>query len=115
MTSKLSLFGLMTKVIDGMTVNEEQMQINIEKSYNVFFSQKLLLQMVQKGMLREDAYRIVQKNAHAAFDEKVLFDKKIKADQDITELFSNDELNDLFSYEPYTTHADEIFARVYNQ
>ena len=107
------MFGLMTKVIDGMTVNEDQMQRNIEKSYNVFFSQKLLLRMVEKGMLREDAYRIVQKNAHAAFDEKILFNDKIKSDDQITALFSNEELDELFSYSQYTNHADEIFARVY--
>jgi adenylosuccinate lyase len=107
------MFGLMTKVIDGMVVNEDQMQKNIEKSYNVFFSQKLLLLMVQKGMLREEAYRIVQRNAHAAFDEQVLFNTKICADPQITELFTEDELSDLFSYEPYTQHADTIFDRVY--
>ena len=64
-------------------------------------------------MLREDAYRIVQRNAHAAFDEKVLFDEKIKGEPEIKKLFSDDELEELFSFAPYTTHADEIFNRVY--
>lgn len=107
------MFGLMTKVIDGMTVNEEQMKKNIGKSYNVFFSQQLLLQMVQKGMLREDAYRIVQRNAHAAFDEQILFDDKIKNEPQIKDLFTDQELSELFSFSPYTKHADEIFDRVY--
>jgi adenylosuccinate lyase len=107
------MFGLMTKVISGMRVNEDQMKQNIAKSYNVFFSQKLLLKMVQKGMLREDAYRIVQRNAHAAFDEKILFDDKIKGEPQIKDLFSDDELDELFSFSPYTTHADEIYNRVY--
>ena len=112
-TSLDYMFGLMTKVIDGMTVNKEQMQQNIEKSYNVFFSQKLLLRMVQKGMLREDAYRIVQKNAHAAFDEQILFDEKIKSDTQITDMFNASELDELFSYTQYTHYADDIYARVY--
>ena len=107
------MFGLMTKVISGMRVNEDQMKQNIAKSYNVFFSQKLLLRMVQKGMLREDAYRIVQKNAHAAFDEQVLFDDKVKSEPKIKDLFSATELEELFSFAPYTLHADEIFNRVY--
>ena len=64
-------------------------------------------------MLREDAYRIVQRNAHAAFDEKVLFDEKIKGEPEIKKLFSDDELDELFSFAPYTTHADEIFNRVW--
>ena len=113
-TSLDYMFGLMTKVIEGMTVNEDQMKLNISKSYNVFFSQQLLLRMVQKGMLREEAYRIVQRNAHAAFDEKVLFNDKIKAEPEIKRLFSDDELNELFSFDPYTKHADEIFERVYH-
>ncbi len=113
-TSLDYMFGLMTKVIDGMTVNEDQMKLNISKSYNVFFSQKLLLRMVQKGMLREEAYRIVQRNAHAAFDEKVLFDDKIKSEPKIKNLFSDDELDELFSFAPYTKHADDIFDRVYS-
>ncbi len=113
-TSLDYMFGLMTKVIDGMTVNEDQMKINISKSYNVFFSQQLLLRMVQKGMLREDAYRIVQRNAHAAFDEKVLFDDKIKSEPKIKKLFTDDELEELFSFAPYTKHADDIFERVYS-
>ncbi len=107
------MFGLMTKVIDGMTVNEQQMKLNIGKSYNVFFSQQLLLKMVQKGMLREDAYRIVQKNAHEAFDEQVLFDEKIKADPSIKTLLSDEELKAIFNFDSYSRHADEIFDRVY--
>ena len=63
-------------------------------------------------MLREDAYRIVQKNAHAAFDEQVLFDKKIKADEQITQLFTSDELDDLFSYAP-TLLMQMKFLHVY--
>ena len=107
------MFGLMTKVIEGMTINEEQMKQNIGKSYNVFFSQQLLLKMVQKGMLREDAYRIVQKNAHEAFDEKILFDIKIKADPSIKTILSDQELDDIFNFDSYSRYADEIFKRVY--
>ena len=47
------------------------------------------------------------------FDEKILFDEKIKTEPEIKKLFSNDELDELFSFAPYTTHADEIFNRVY--
>ncbi len=109
------MLSLMTKVINGMVVNEKQMKDNINKSYNVFFSQKLLLKMVDKGMSREEAYRIVQRNAHAAFDEKVNFDIKIKADTTLTELFSTQELDDLFSYDQYTQHIDTIFNRIYTK
>ena len=93
----------------------QQFQVQAEPSELVSgrSSQKLLLRMVQKGMLREDAYRIVQKNAHAAFDEQVLFDDKVKSEPKIKNLFSATELEELFSFAPYTLHADEIFNRVY--
>ena len=108
------MFGLMTKVIDGMTVNEDQMQRNIE-NHTMFSFKNYCFEWYKKGMLREDAYRIVQKNAHAAFDEQILFNDKIKSDDQITSLFSSDELDELFSYNQYTNHADEIFARVYDR
>ena len=95
-----------------MQVNEAAMIANISKSYNVFLSQQLLLAMVQKGMLRE-SYRIVQRNAHAAFDEQVLFNDKIKTDNDIKSLLSESELDELFSFDRYTNNVEFIFNRVY--
>jgi adenylosuccinate lyase len=109
------MMSLMIKVVKGMTVNKPQMLENIGKSYNVFFSQQLLLKMVEKGMLREKAYRIVQKNAHDAFDEKVLFDDKIKADKTVQEMFSTEELDAIFSFDKYTNNVDFIFERVFNK
>ncbi|RAP31379.1 adenylosuccinate lyase [Candidatus Marinamargulisbacteria bacterium SCGC AG-414-C22] len=107
------MFGLMTRVIKDMVVNQNEMKRNIELSYNVFFSQKLLLRMVEKGLSREESYRIVQRNAHSAFDEKVLFDKKIKTDDKITSLFTEKELSELISFDQYTQHIDLIYGRVY--
>jgi adenylosuccinate lyase len=108
------MFSLLTKVISGLVVNEEQMKENIGKSYNVFFSQKLLLKLIDKGMSREDAYRLVQRNAHAAFDEKINFDIKIATAKEITDLFSKEELSDLFSFDQYTANVDTIYNRIYS-
>ncbi|RAP35599.1 adenylosuccinate lyase, partial [Candidatus Marinamargulisbacteria bacterium SCGC AAA071-K20] len=108
------MMSLMIKVVKGMTVNKAQMLENIGRSYNVFFSQQLLLKMVEKGMIREKAYRIVQKNAHDAFDEKVLFDDKIKADKTVQEMFKQKELDEIFSFKKYTNNVDFIFKRVFN-
>ena len=108
------MFGIITRVIKDMVVNEEQMKENIGRSYNIFFSQQLLLKLVQKDILREDAYRMVQRNAMAAFNERVMFDDKIKADTDITSKVSQEELDELFSFDKYTKHVDYIFDRVYS-
>ncbi|MBG90695.1 MAG: adenylosuccinate lyase [Actinobacteria bacterium] len=107
------MIGLMIKVLNGMVVNEAQMQDNIDKSYQVFFSQQVLLKMIDKGMLREDAYRIVQRNAHQAFDEKVPLLNKLKEDTDISTLIDKDELEGIFNYSHYTRQIDTIFDRVY--
>jgi adenylosuccinate lyase len=107
------MFGLMTNVIENMTVNTDQMAENIGRSYNVFFSQQLLLRLVEKGMLRETAYRIVQQNAISAFQEHVPFDTKIKADSDVTSLLTVDEIESVFDFSKYTAHVDTIYTRVY--
>lgn len=109
------MFGIITRVIKDMVVNEEQMKENIGRSYNIFFSQQLLLKLVQKDILREDAYRMVQRNAMAAFNERVPFDEKIKADEDITSKVTQSELDELFSFDKYTNHVDTIFDRVYSK
>ncbi len=109
------MFGLMTKVIEGMRVNEDQMKRNIERSSNVFYSQQLLLKLIEKGLLREEAYRIVQRLAHQSFDEGTLFDTKVRADERITAVLSVDELDQLFNLECYTQHVDSIFEKVYGK
>ena len=107
------MFGLMTKVMSGLVVNPEEMKANIDRSYHVFFSQQLLLALVETGMTREDAYRLVQKNAIEAFTNKILFREKVDSDTDITGKLSKDKLDELFSFEKYARHVDTIFDRVF--
>jgi len=107
------MFGLMTRVITDMVINEEEMRRNIDSSYHIFYSQPLLLSLVNKGLSREDAYRIVQKNALNAFDSKTLFGDVVRNDSDISNLISNDELNDIFSMDRYQANIDHIYNRVY--
>lgn len=107
------MFSIMTKVIKGMRVNEDQMKINLSRSSNVFFSQQLLLKLIDKGMLREEAYRIVQKLAHQAFDEKTLFEEKVAKEEKVTSLISEPELTQLFSFDCYMQHVGTIYKRVY--
>jgi adenylosuccinate lyase len=108
------MFGIMTRVVKGMTVNEDQMIENIGRSYHIFFSQQLLLKMVQTGISREDAYRLVQRNAMASFQDRVDFIQKVKSDHEITSRVSADELDALLSMDNYTRHVDVIFNRVYH-
>jgi adenylosuccinate lyase len=107
------MFGIMTRVINGLTVNEASMQQNIARSFHVFYSQQVLLRLVESGMLREEAYRVVQRNAHQAFADGVLFDEKIKSDPQITDKLSPETLANIFSLDCYMAHVDDIFNRVY--
>lgn len=107
------MLSLMQNVIQNMQVNDKEMQRNIDQSYHVFFSQKLLLALVEKGMLREDAYRLVQRNAHKAFDEKILFGTLIKKETEITAILTQKELDSIFNFDVYTKEVDMIIDRVF--
>jgi len=107
------MFGLMTKVVKGMSVNVDQMKVNMGRSSHVFFSQQLLLKLINTGISREEAYQLVQRNAISAFVEQVDFFDKVRLDTEITSRVPADELTALFSFEPYSRHADDIFKRVF--
>ena len=109
------MFSLMTRVLKEMVINEEQMRENIDKSYHIYFSQQLLLTLVNKGVLREDAYRIVQRNALSSFKDRVAFDQKIKADPQLAKLLTEDDYNAVFNSDKYSKHVDFIFDRVYKK
>ena len=107
------MFGLMTKVIGNMQVNEAQMMENIGRSYEVFYSQQLLLKLIDAGVLREEAYRWVQRNAMAAFQERVSFREKILADTQVMDKMRIEEVTSVFKLDKYLQYVDEIFVRVY--
>lgn len=107
------MFGIITKVIDGMQVNKEQMLENIKKSYNIFFSQQILLKLVESGMLREEAYRVVQRVAMDSFQNKIMFDENVRKDSEITSRISENDLADIFSLDKYSKQVDYIYKRVY--
>ncbi len=109
------MLSLMGTIIENLVVQPEEMEANIKKSYQIFFSQPLLLKLVEKGLTREDAYRIVQRNALAAFDQKVQFNDKIREDKDITAHLSEKEITEVFSYDRYTRHIQEIYDKVYKK
>ncbi|MFC1752885.1 adenylosuccinate lyase [Thermoproteota archaeon] len=107
------ILGLTENIILNMVVNEDQMMENIGKSYNIFYSQQILLKLVEKGMLREEAYRIVQKSALDAFQNHIPFDIQIKKDTRVTGLIPEKELADIFKLNCYTKHVNVIFKRVF--
>jgi adenylosuccinate lyase len=97
---------LAAKVAAGMTVNEERMRENIGLTYGALFSQRALTALVESGMTRDDAYRVVQENAQRAWDTRTEFrDLLAEAAPDL-------DLDAVFDYDAYLTHLPEIFSRV---
>jgi adenylosuccinate lyase len=97
---------LAAKVAAGMKVNEERMRENLGLTYGALFSQRALTALVESGMTRDDAYRVVQENAQRAWDTRTEFrDLLGEAAPDL-------DLDAVFDYGAYLTHLPEIFERL---
>ncbi len=99
-------------VMDGLNVYSHNMKTNLEKTKGLIFSQEILLALVEKGVLREDAYRMVQRNAMKSWEEKEDFKDLILEDKDIRGYLSPDEIEEQFDYARPLRHIDEIFERL---
>ena len=93
----------------GMVVRPERMRANLEATGGLFFSQRLLLALVEAGLDRDEAYRSVQRHAMRAWDEGLDFRGLVRSDPQISSRVALDEVFDLGAY---TKHVDAIFARV---
>src|SRR5215204_5972291 len=99
-------------LVAGLVVRPERMRANLEASHGLFFSQRVLLALVAAGLGRDEAYRVVQRNAMRAWDEEQDFRSLVEADADITSVLSPDALADAFDLRAYTRHVDAVFQRL---
>ncbi len=100
------------EVIEGLEVNEEQMQKNMDISGGKLFSQRLLLTLVEKGVTREEAYKSVQRNALKADKDGSNFKENVLADAEITKHIPAKDIEKLFDYGYYLRRVDKIFERL---
>jgi adenylosuccinate lyase len=96
-------------LVEGLVVFAERMRRNLESSHSLFFSQRVLLALVESGLARDDAYRLVQRNAMRAWEEDQDFRELVRQDAEIA---SRLELDSVFALEPYTRHVDTVFERL---
>jgi len=96
-------------LVEGLVVREERMRRNLEASHSLFFSQRVLLALVESGLPRDDAYRLVQRNAMRAWDEEVDFRGLCRDDEEIS---GRVDLDAVFDLGAYTRHVDTVFARL---
>ena len=99
-------------LMDGLVVREERMRCNLEASHYLFFSQRVLLALVESGLQRDEAYRLVQRNAMRAWDEELDFRELVRADDEIA---SRIDLDAAFDLDSYTRHVDTVFARLHKE
>ena len=98
------------EVVKNLVVNKENMLKNTQLYGGVIYSQKVLLKLVEKGLKREDAYKIVQEKAFKALNGGD-FKQELLSDNKLMELLSQNELDDCFSAEDYLKNIDKIFSR----
>jgi len=104
-----------TQVVDKLVVYPERMKRNLDQLGGLIYSQRVLLALTQKGISREAAYRLVQKNAMAAWQAEGDFLAALKADAEVTAALDASELEALFDPAYHTRHVDTLFARVFGE
>ena len=103
----------LTSVIDKLLVYPENMMKNLNKFHGLVNSQRVLLALTQKGVSREDAYRIVQRNAMQVWEHGKDFLHELLADPDVRRVLSEEEIREKFDLGYHTKYVDTIFHRVF--
>ncbi len=106
------ILSIFDRVISGLRVFPDRMWDNMESSRGVIFSQRLLLALVDQGLARETAYKIVQKNASASWDKGQDFRDLVKTDDEALAYLSKQQIEEIFDYGYYTRYVDNTFRRL---
>ncbi len=101
-----------TNIVSNWQVHPERMQENIDLTRGLVFSQRVLLALTRKGLSRDDAYHLVQRNSLKSWDEGRDFQELLLADQEITDQLTAREVEDCFSLDLYLDKIDYIFNKV---
>jgi adenylosuccinate lyase len=117
----------LNNIISNLVVYPENMMKNLNLTGGLVFSQRVLLELPKRGISREDAYKIVQRNAMKVWEElqkgkapinekgESLFLENLLKDEDLTKVMKEEEIRSLFDYDYYTRNVDRIYKRVYGE
>jgi len=106
------MLSLLIPIIRDLKVYPDNMRRNLELTQGLIFSQRVLLALINKGLKREEAYKLVQDNAMEAWQEKKNFLSLLEADKQILAHLSKSELESLFDYNYYLKYVDSIFEKL---
>jgi len=106
------MLSIFTSIMKGLKVYPENMRHNIELTQGLIFSQRVLLALINKGLTREEAYKMVQDNAMKSWQGRENFLALLRMDKRITHYLTEDELKSLFDYNYYLKYVDTVFERL---
>ncbi len=99
-------------IVEELTVFPENMKRNVERTFGLIYSQRVLLTLIDKGMKREEAYDRVQRLAMRAWEEQRPFRPLVEADEVISKVLTPEEIADCFDYRYHLKHVDTLFRRL---
>ena len=99
-------------ILKNLTVFPENMKRNMNRTFGLIYSGRVLLKLIDTGMSREDAYDLIQPYTAKSWDEQVPFRPLLEADPTISARLTKEELDDAFDYHWHLRHVDDIFERV---
>lgn len=102
----------MTRIVSNLVVFEDNMKRNMQRTFGLVYSQRLLLMMIETGMSREEAYDMVQPMTKIAWDEQKDFREIVDANESITSKLSKEQIDDAFDPSYHLRNVDAIFKRV---
>lgn len=101
-----------TNILANLTVFEDTMLENINRTYGVIFSQRFMLKLIEKGWTREQAYDLVQPNAIKSWEQKIPFKSLMEANAEVRAALTQQEIDDCFNPKYQVKNVDTIFQRV---
>jgi adenylosuccinate lyase len=104
--------AIFTSVIKGLQIYPQKMKKNLELTKGLVFSQRVMLALIDKGLSRQKAYELVQRNAMKAWEGNKGFLNLLKTDSEVTATMPQEELEPLFDYQYYLRYVDDIFERL---
>jgi adenylosuccinate lyase len=107
------MLNRLTGIIENLTVYPENIARNLALTGGLFNSQRVMLALTQKGLSRNEAYELVQRNAMKVWEQGGHLKNRLKEDPEVMRHLTEDELEELFDLRFYTRHVDTIFARVF--
>ncbi len=106
------ILSIFTSIMKRLQVFPKRMKKNLELTKGLVFSQRVMLALIEKGLTRQKAYEIVQRNSAKTWEENKSFLTFIKADPNVANALTPEELENIFDYQFYLLHIDEVFLRL---